>query len=96
MPTTDLTGIAGYTTGDYVSNFNRTSSACPHIAGVAALILPVNPNPVIIKKVIFKHNLKNKKGKYDYIYLHFYLIIILEGNTNVKQQLKNEQRWKLI
>ena len=40
--TTDISGTAGYETGDYDSDFNGTSSACPHAAGVMALILSVN------------------------------------------------------
>ena len=39
---TDISGSNGYTSGDYVSNFNGTSSACPNAAGVMALILSVN------------------------------------------------------
>jgi len=40
--TTDIVGSAGYSTSDYASNFDGTSAACPHAAGVAALILSVN------------------------------------------------------
>lgn len=36
---TDISGSAGYSSGDYVPNFNGTSSACPNAAGVMALIL---------------------------------------------------------
>jgi len=46
--TADIQGVAGYnqgsgTSGDYVSNFNGTSAACPNAAGVMALILSANP-----------------------------------------------------
>lgn len=41
---TDISGPAGYSSGDYVSNFNGTSSACPNAAGVMALILSVDGN----------------------------------------------------
>ena len=50
--TTDRTGLEGYNpgdeslgdeAGDYTNSFGGTSSACPGVAGVAALILAVNP-----------------------------------------------------
>ena len=48
--TTDRTGVPGYNaganpvdaTGDYTDDFGGTSSACPGVAGVAALVLAVN------------------------------------------------------
>ena len=51
--TTDRTGIPGYnrgslsdgdTAGNFTNSFGGTSSACPGVAGVAALILAINPN----------------------------------------------------
>jgi hypothetical protein len=42
--TTDISGSAGYNSGNYAPTFNGTSSACPNAAGVMALILSVNPS----------------------------------------------------
>ncbi|MEK9141328.1 MAG: proprotein convertase P-domain-containing protein [Nitrospirota bacterium] len=42
--TTDRVGPSGYSSTDYTSDFGGTSSACPTVAGVAALILSADPN----------------------------------------------------
>jgi len=48
ITTADMQGGSGYngypTNLDYTNSFGGTSSACPIVAGVAALVLGVNPN----------------------------------------------------
>ncbi|MFJ4293627.1 proprotein convertase P-domain-containing protein [Cupriavidus sp. NPDC089707] len=41
--TSDRVGPSGYSSTDYTHDFGGTSSACPTVAGVAALILSANP-----------------------------------------------------
>jgi subtilisin family serine protease len=43
IATTDIRGAAGYAPGDFMTSFNGTSSAAPHVAAAAALILSLNP-----------------------------------------------------
>lgn len=44
MYTTDRLGGLGYTYTDYDSSFGGTSAAAPHVAGIVALMLSVNPH----------------------------------------------------
>src|SRR5262249_17587258 len=43
IATTDIQGAAGYGPGNFMTNFNGTSSATPHVAAAAALILSLVP-----------------------------------------------------
>ncbi|WP_024772660.1 S8 family serine peptidase [Aquimarina macrocephali] len=66
MPTTDRQGANGYSTSDYTQTFNGTSSACPVVAGVAALILSVNPNLTYSEVNNIIEQSAQKVGTYTY------------------------------
>ncbi|HEX6998781.1 MAG TPA: S8 family serine peptidase [Gammaproteobacteria bacterium] len=44
VATTDRSGLAGFTAGEYHTTFGGTSAAAPLVAGVAALLLSLNPD----------------------------------------------------
>ncbi|MFM9863313.1 MAG: S8 family peptidase, partial [Micropepsaceae bacterium] len=66
---TDPTGsMRGYATGDYTDDFGGTSSACPLVAGVAALVLSVAPGLSAreVKSILQRSARKiGKKTDYD-------------------------------
>lgn len=68
IPTTDRQGNAGYMNGDYHMEFNGTSSACPHVAAIAALILSENPNLTVheVNNIIELSAQKIRTDKYSY------------------------------
>ena len=43
ISTTDISGAHGYSKNDFIDNFNGTSSATPHAAAAAALVLSLAP-----------------------------------------------------
>ena len=66
IATTDLTNTRGYSSTDYTTNFNGTSSACPHVAGIAALILSVNPTLSVNQVENIITSTAQKIGSYHY------------------------------
>ncbi len=64
---TDIAGASGYSNGDYVPNFNGTSSACPNAAGVMALILS-NDNTLTAAEARYAmESTADKVGGYNYL-----------------------------
>ena len=75
IPTTDRQGSAGYNRGtsssnfanaDYTNRFNGTSAACPQVAGVAALVLAINPNLTQLEVSNIIEQTARKTGNYNY------------------------------
>jgi len=59
--TTDRMGSPGYGSGNYTSSFGGTSSACPVVSGVAALVLGYDPSLTSdqVKSVLYSTALTN-------------------------------------
>jgi subtilisin-like proprotein convertase family protein len=66
IQTTDISGANGFESGDYIPDFNGTSSACPNAAGVMALILSVNPNLTQLQARSILEGTCDKTGGYTY------------------------------
>ncbi|MCB0755005.1 MAG: S8 family serine peptidase [Flavobacteriales bacterium] len=66
IATTDISGSAGYASGDYTGTFNGTSSATPNAAGVMALILSANPNLTQTQARYALESTCRKVGSYTY------------------------------
>lgn len=67
IPTTDLLGLVGSDNiRDYNLNFGGTSAACAHVAGIAALILSVNPSLTNIQVNDIIESTAKKVGGYSY------------------------------
>lgn len=64
--TTDNVGTAGKNSTNYMNNFNGTSSACPHVASVAALVLSVNPFLTQKEVADIIESTAQKVGDYSY------------------------------
>ncbi len=66
IQTTDISGAGGYQSGDYVPDFNGTSSACPNAAGVVGLILSANPSLTLTQVRAVLEGTCDKAGSYTY------------------------------
>lgn len=71
IPTTDRIGTDGYNPsnsplGDYYMSFNGTSSACPHVAAIAALVLSQNSFLYHYQVASIIESTAQKVGGYNY------------------------------
>ena len=69
IPTTDRFGADGYEPTDYTMFFNGTSSATPHVAGLAGLILSVNPDLTNLEVLRIISETTDKINQPAYVYL---------------------------
>lgn len=69
IPTTDRLGAAGYTPTDYTMGFNGTSSATPHVAALAGLLISINPALSImdVRQIISETTDKINTPAYTYL-----------------------------
>ena len=65
IATTDRYGYPGYSFSDYMEYFLGTSSACPHVSGVAALILSVDSSLTTNEVRNIIEQTAQKVGGYD-------------------------------
>ncbi len=63
-----MPAIFEYNNLDYTLAFGKTSAACPHVAGVAALMLSVNPNLTAAQVARIIKGTAQKVGNYNYGY----------------------------
>jgi len=66
IPTTDRLGAAGYDATDYDLRFNGTSSATPHVAALAALMLSVDASLTNVDVLRILAETADKIGGYAY------------------------------
>ncbi|SEP55884.1 S8 family serine peptidase [Neolewinella agarilytica] len=68
--TTDRMGSPGYTSTNYTNTFGGTSSACPVVSGVAALVLGYNPNLTSgqLKTILYNSAIDMGASGFDNLY----------------------------
>ena len=64
----NISGNTDYVNADYTENFNGTSSACPVVSGVTALVLQANPslNWRDVKEIYIRSATRNDSGDSDW------------------------------
>ena len=75
LPSTDIqfengynnsNSTSDYTDNDYTNHFNGSSGACPHVSGIAALLLSVNPYLTALETRNIIEQTAQKIGNYNY------------------------------